>query len=124
MEAWSARLAATQEALMEHDEEGKLEMQMALDQLQAFIDLEPKPKRTADGSSLGKSPNIEKLREVMNNHMYIDYSANPSIWGPSFFRCRYCMRRSMFNMILKKMCSRDSYFVEQRDTCGLIGLSS
>ena len=33
------------------------------------------------------------------------------------------MRRNLFNTILKKVCVRDSCFVQGRDACGLIGLS-
>ena len=60
----------------------------------------------------------------MDNHMDLDYFADPPIWGPSFFRRRYRMRRSLFNTILEKVCVRDSYFVQGQDACGLIGLSS
>ena len=109
---------------MVDEEEDELEMQMALDQLQSFIDEEPEPRRVAGGSSLGKTPNIERLRVVMDRQMYVDYFADPPIWGPSFFRRRYRMRRSLFNMILEKVCARDSYFVQRRDACGLVGLSS
>ena len=34
------------------------------------------------------------------------------------------MRRNLFNTILEKVCVHDSYFVQERDVCGLIGLSS
>lgn len=124
MEEWRARLAGAREALMEDDDESELEMQMALDQLQEFIDFEVEPRRRAGGSRIGKSPNIERARVAMDNQMYLDYFADPPIWGPSVFRRRYRMRRSLFNTILEKVCVRDSYFVQRRDACGLIGLSS
>jgi hypothetical protein len=60
---------------------------------------------------------------AMDNQMYLDYFVDPPIWGPSFFRRRYRMRRSLFNSILEKVCAHDSYFVQGRDACGLIGLS-
>ena len=44
MEEWRARLAGVQVAFMEDEEDDELEMQMALDHLQSFIDLEPAPK--------------------------------------------------------------------------------
>ena len=33
------------------------------------------------------------------------------------------MRRNLFDTILEKVCARDSYFIEEKDACGLIGLS-
>ena len=56
--------------------------------------------------------------------MYLDYFVDLPIWGPSFFRHQYRMERSLFNTILEKVCARDNYFVQGRDACGLIGLSS
>jgi hypothetical protein len=117
-------LASAQVAFREDEEDDELEMQMALDQLQSFIDLEPAPKRRAGGSISRNSPNIERARIAMDNQMYLDYFADPPIWGPSFFRRRYRMRRSLFNTILERVCARDAYFVQRRDACGLIGLSS
>ena len=114
MEGWRARLASAQVAFREDEEDDELEMQMALDQLQSFIDLEPTPKRRAGGSIFGRSPNIERARIAMDNQMYLDYFAEPPIWGPSFFRRRYRMRRSLFNTIL------ETQAVGQNDAgCGL-----
>ena len=124
MEGWRARLASAQVAFREDEEDDELEMQMALDQLQSFIDLKPTPKRRAGGSISRKSPNIERARIAIDNQMYLDYFVDPPIWGPSFFRRRYRMRRSLFNTILERVCARDAYFVQRRDACGLIGLSS
>ena len=60
----------------------------------------------------------------MDERMYLDYFADAPVWGPSFFRCRYRMRRSLFLTILDRVCTRNSYFMQKRDACGLIGLSS
>jgi hypothetical protein len=87
-------LASAQVAFRKDEEDDELEMQMALDQLQSFIDLEPAPKRRAGGSISRNSPNIERARIAMDNQMYLDYFADPPIWVPSFFRRRYRMRRS------------------------------
>jgi hypothetical protein len=84
MEEWRARLVRAQVAFREDEEDDELEMQMALDQLQSFSDLEPASKRRAGGSISGKSPNIERARIAMDNQMYLDYFADPPIWGPSF----------------------------------------
>jgi hypothetical protein len=123
MKKWRVRLAGAYVAFRE-DEDDELEMQMAFDQLQSFIDLELASKRRADGSISGKSPNIERAMIAMDNQMYLDYFVHPPIWGPSYFRRRYRMRRNLFNTILEKVCARNSYFVQGRDVCGLIGLSS
>ena len=100
MEAWRSRLASAQEALLVDEEEDELEMQMALDRLQSLIDVEPEPKERAGGSSSRKSPNAERLRVVMDRQMYMDYFADPPLWGSCFFRRRYRMRRRLFNMML------------------------
>ena len=85
MEGWRTRLVGVQVAFREDDENDELEMQMALDQLQSFIDLEPSPKRRAGGSTSRKSPNIERAMIAMDNQMYLDYFVDPPIWGPRFF---------------------------------------
>ena len=80
MEKWRARLAGAQVAFREDEEDDELEMRMALDQLQSFIDFKPASKRRAGGSISGKSPNIERVRIAMDNQMYLDYFTNPPIW--------------------------------------------
>ena len=84
MEEWRVRLTGAHVAFRKDEEDDELEMQMALDQLQSFIDLELTPKRRASGSISGKSPNIERAMIAMDNHMYLDYFVDPPIWIPSF----------------------------------------
>jgi hypothetical protein len=50
MEAWRARLAATQQQFMEDDERDEVKIQHAFDQLQDNINEEVPPRRRAGGS--------------------------------------------------------------------------
>ena len=111
-------------AFLDDDEEDEANMSMALDQLQELIDAPPIPRVVAGGSGQGKRANIERARVLMDERMHLDYFADAPVWGPSFFRRRYRMRRSLFLTILDRVCARDSYFMQKMDACGLIGLSS
>ena len=119
-----ARLEEARQAFMDDDEEDEVNMTMALDQLQDVMDA-PLPQRgVAGGSCLGKRANIERARVLMDERMHLDYFAETPVWGPSYFRRRYRMRRSLFLTILDRVCARDSYFLQKRDACGLVGLSA
>jgi hypothetical protein len=59
MEAWSSRFRESRERFLEDDEEDDVNMQMAVDQFQNFIDYEPPSRRAAGGSSQDMAANIE-----------------------------------------------------------------
>jgi hypothetical protein len=46
------------------------------------------------------------------------------VYGAEHFRRRYRMQRSLFLMIMDRVCECNVYFVQKRDACGLWGLSS
>ena len=123
MEACSSRFKESRERFFEDDEDDDVNMQMAVDQFQDFIDHEPPSRRAAGGSRQGKAANIERDRLIMDAQMHKDYFADRPTHGPNIFR-RYRMRRSLFCFILERVCTRDLYFVQKRDALGLLGLSS
>jgi hypothetical protein len=124
MDAWTSALEEARLAFLEDDEDDEANMSMALDQLQDLMDAPASPRAVAGGSGQGKRANIERVRVLMDERMYLDYFADAPVWGPSFFHRRYRMRRSLFLTILDRVCARDSYFMQKMDACGLIGLSS
>jgi hypothetical protein len=75
------------------------------------------------GSRLGRARNIERHRLEMNERMIQDYFCDTPVFGPTLFRRRYRMRRSLLLTIMDRVCARDNYFVQKRDAAGLLGLS-
>ena len=119
-----ATLEEARQAFLDDKEEDEANMGMALDQLQDVMDA-PLPQRgVAGGSCLGKRANIERARVLMDERMHLDYFAKAPVWGPSFFRRRYRMRRPLFLTILDRVCVHDSYFLLKWDACGLVELSA
>ena len=106
------RLEEARQDFLDDDEDNEANMAMALDQLQ---DMDaPLPRRAvAGGSCKGKRANIERARVLMDERMHLDYFAENPVWGPSYFRRRYRMRRSLFLTILDRVCARDSYFLQK-----------
>jgi hypothetical protein len=124
MEVWNSRFRESRERFFEDDEEDDVNMQMAVDQFQNFIDYEPPSRGGAGGSRQGRAANIKRDIVVMDAHMHKDYFADRPTYGPNIFRRRYRMRRSFFCYILEKVCVRDVYFVQKMDAADLLGLSS
>jgi hypothetical protein len=114
MDAWRARLEEARQAFLDDDEDDEANMAMALDQLQDNMDAPPPRRAVAGGSTHGKRANIERARVLMDERMHLDYFSETPVWGPSFFRRRYRMRRSMFLTILDRVCARDSYFFAKK----------
>ena len=77
-----------------------------------------------NGVLQGKRTNIERARVLMDERMHLDYFVETPVWGPFFFRHCYCMKRSLFLIILDRVCTCDTYFLQKKDVCGLVGLSS
>ena len=61
---------------------------------------------------------------IMDEQMHLDYFCDEPVYGLAFFRRRFRMRRSLFLTFLESVCVHDPYFVQKRDACGLVGLSS
>jgi hypothetical protein len=124
MEAWRSRFRESRERFLEDDEDDDMNMEMAVDHFQNFIDYEPPSRRAAGGSRQGRAANIERDRVIMDAQMHKDYFADCPTHGPHIFRRRYRMRRSLFCYISERVCTRDVYFVQKKDVAGLLGLSS
>jgi hypothetical protein len=84
-------------------------------------DVLPPPR--VGGSRPGRRGNIERDRLEMHARMMKDYFCDNPVFGPSLFRHRIRMRRSLFETIMERVCGHDSYFVQKVDACGLLGLS-
>lgn len=124
MEAWKAQLGKARLVFLDNDEDDEVHIGMALDQLQDLIDADLPRRGVASGSCEGKSANIEGARVIMDERMHLYYFADALVWGSSFFRRHYRIRRSLFLTILERVCAHDSYFLQKRDVCGLVGLFS
>jgi hypothetical protein len=59
-----------------------------------------------------------------HERMFVDYFVDFSVYGAEHFKKRYRMQRSLFQMIMDRVCECDHYFVQKHDACGLWGLSS
>ena len=103
MEAWRATFRKSHERFLKDDEEDDVNMGMAIDQFQNYIDYEPPSRRAAGGSRQGKAANIERDRVIMDAQMHKDYFADRPTHGPHIFRQRYRMRRSLFCYILERV---------------------
>ena len=109
---------------MEDDEDDDVNMEMAIDQFQDFIDYEPPSQKAASGSRQGRAANIKRDNVIIDAQMHKYYFADRPTHGPNIFRRRYRMRRSFFCYILERVCARDVYFVQKKNAVGLLGLSS
>ena len=124
MEAWSSRFRHSREMFLEDDEDDDVDMEMAVDKFQNFIDYDSPSRRATGGSRSGRVANIERDRVIIDAQIHKDYFAERPTHRPNIFRRRYRMRRSHFCFNLKRMCTRDVYFVQKRDAAGLLGLST
>jgi hypothetical protein len=96
IKAWSSRFRETRERFLEDDEDDDVDMEMAVNQFQNFIDYEPPSRSAAGGSHQGRATNIDRDRVIMDAQMHKDYFAERITRGPNIFRRRYRMRRSFF----------------------------
>ena len=55
MDAWSSRFMEARERFLEDDEEDDMNMEMAVDQFQDYIDYEPPSRRAAGQQTLSKT---------------------------------------------------------------------
>jgi hypothetical protein len=72
----------------------------------------------------GRAHNIDKERHMEHERMFAEYFADFPVYGAEHFKRRYRMQRSLFLMIMDRICGCNDYFVQKRDTCGLWGFSS
>jgi hypothetical protein len=122
MDAWRARLLANRELILDDDEEDEGNLNVLLgvgmdDEDEVIL------PRVLGISRQGKTPNIDRDRYGMHERMMRDYFSDTPIYGPSIFRWRYHMRRSLFLTILDRICAFDDYFVQKWDAFHCLGLS-
>ena len=67
---------------------------------------------------------IRRDRVQGNDRLYRDYFADTPTFGPRLFRRRFRMNRPLFFRIQHAVEAYDPYFVQRRDACGALGLSS
>jgi hypothetical protein len=83
--AWSSRFRKSRERFLEDDEEDDVNIQMAVDQFQNFIDYKPPSRRAAGSSRQGRAINIERDRVIMDAQISKDYFADHPTYGPHIF---------------------------------------
>lgn len=82
------------------------------------------PRVVHHGSRPGRARNINRERQQRHNRIFVDYFADPPVFGPDVFRRRFRMQRPSFLRIMARVCARDDWFVQKLDACGSLGLSS
>ncbi|XP_026447009.1 uncharacterized protein LOC113347540 [Papaver somniferum] len=66
---------------------------------------------------------IPRNREAGDILLWNDYFSDNPTYPANIFRRRFRMRRELFNRILADVVSRNPYFAQKRDACGILGLS-
>lgn len=82
-----------------------------------------KKRKRHGGSHPGRSPNIDRDRQVGHDRILKDYFAADTVYNEELFRRRFRMRRPLFLRILDAIQKYDSYFLQKCDALGLLGLS-
>lgn len=75
------------------------------------------------GSILGHSI-IYRDRKEGHNRLWNDYFAAKPVYPDHLFRRRFRMSRNLFLRIQSTIEAHDNYFIQKRDACGVLGLSS
>ncbi|XP_062208920.1 uncharacterized protein LOC133910594 [Phragmites australis] len=75
------------------------------------------------GGSVPGRQYINRNREAGHWRLYEDYFSDAPTYGPTFFRRRFRMSRSLFLRILQAVEQHDDYFVQKRDRIRRLGLS-
>ncbi|XP_021733024.1 uncharacterized protein LOC110699819 [Chenopodium quinoa] len=68
-------------------------------------------------------PKRDREREKGHVQLYNDYFASNAVYNDNQFRCRFCMRRSLFCRIMNKVVEGDQFFQQRRNAAGKLGLS-
>ncbi|XP_028095021.1 uncharacterized protein LOC114295039 [Camellia sinensis] len=65
-------------------------------------------------------------RNSLQGHqrLFLDYFVNPPVYPSNVFRRRFRMKRSLFLRIQFGVEAHESYFVQKRNSTGVLGLSS
>ena len=76
-------------------------------------------KGKGGGSRSGKSQKFNQNRVLYNQLLMADYFAPNTTYGTVQLRCRFRMRRSLFDTILAAVLQHDPYFAPGFDCCAL-----
>ncbi|XP_062217792.1 uncharacterized protein LOC133918031 [Phragmites australis] len=79
----------------------------------------PRPGGSVPGHQI-----INRDRQEGHWRLFRDYFSDDSTYGPTFFRRRFRMRRSLFLRIMHAVEHHDDYFVQRRNAAGQLGLSA
>ncbi|KAF7152257.1 hypothetical protein RHSIM_Rhsim01G0115100 [Rhododendron simsii] len=65
-------------------------------------------------------------RDHLGGHrrLFLDYFNDPPVFPPKIFRRRFRMNRSLFLRIVSEVVAHEPYFVQKRNSAGVLGLSS
>ncbi|XP_068305111.1 uncharacterized protein [Pyrus communis] len=66
--------------------------------------------------------NLDRSRQRRGTELLDDYFVRNSAFPDTYFKCRFRMRRHLFNKIMIAICNHDSYFVQKKDAFGAMGL--
>ena len=99
-------------------------------QLLAIAVIEEEEEMANEGRTSGRRGSIpghaviQRDRVAGNDRLYRDYFAETPTFSPRLFRRRFRMNRPLFFRIQHGVEAYDPYFVQRRDACGKVGLSS
>jgi hypothetical protein len=113
MEAWKDRLMAFREQFLEDDDEDDVMMNIVLDQVDEGGD--SSPEVVPRGFMPKRARNIDRERHMGHERMFADYFADFPVYDLEHFKKRYRMQRSLFLMIMDRVCECDDYFVQKCD---------
>ncbi|XP_070667890.1 uncharacterized protein [Malus domestica] len=69
-----------------------------------------------------RSKNLDRSRQQRGEELLDDYFVHNSAFLDTYFKRRFRMERHLFNKIMIAVCNHDSYFVQKKDACGVMGL--
>ncbi|KAM2227416.1 hypothetical protein ACFXTI_014223 [Malus domestica] len=69
-----------------------------------------------------RSRNLDRSRKRRGEKLLDDYFVHNSAFPDTYFRRCFKMERHLFNRIMTNVCNHDSYLVQKKDACGVIGL--
>jgi hypothetical protein len=122
MEAWRRRLASQRQDLLDDDEEEEMALRVLIDNL--GMENEIQGQRSHGGSRPGKRANIDRECDVGHERIMKDYFGENPVYPPRIFRRRFRMQQCLFLRIIHEVCTYDSYFVQNCNAAGVLGLSS
>ena len=89
MEAWRLRLTASKQRLFHDDDEDEAMLNLVVGQFDVGGDALPRVVHR--GSRLGRARNLDRERQQKHDRIFVDYFADPLVFGPDVFRRRFRM---------------------------------